>query len=254
MAPKADPPKTAARAATAMRSMLALVRTIATRNMATTLMPPIQAPFTAASMTFGSKCDLSAAIGFQCSFIGWLDATTIGRTATEGDVAFRQTRDVLFVHFAQRPELGSSIPLAWQTTSPPTHERASMRSFLDHPSHGLASRPTVPVAAEKLSSDQVDELAAMLGGLLDEHRRRLADNEDLFRTLTDDSSVDADERRSARLRAEQEFDAIQATKMALAALEDGVYGLCVVCGRSIPFERLEMLPRTRTCVVCPEPS
>ena len=30
-----------------------------------------------------------------------------------------------------------------------------------------------------MSSDQADELSAMLWGLLDEHRRRLADNEDL---------------------------------------------------------------------------
>lgn len=105
-----------------------------------------------------------------------------------------------------------------------------------------------------MSSDQVDALSAMLRELLDEHRRRLADNEDLFRTLTDDSTVDADERQAARLRAEQEFDAIKATKAALTALDEGVYGRCVVCGQSIPFERLEVLPRTRTCVVCPESS
>lgn len=129
-----------------------------------------------------------------------------------------------------------------------------MRSFFDHPSHGVASRATAREVALELSSDQLGELTTMLEGQLEEHRRRLADNEDLFRTLTDDSSVDADERQAARLRAEQEFDAIQATKAALAALDEGVYGRCVVCDRSIPFERLEVLPRTQTCVVCPEPS
>ena len=89
--------------------------------------------------------------------------------------------------------------------------------------------------------------------MLDEHRRRLADNESLFAALTDDSSVAADERQAARRAAEQEFDSIQATNWAIAAIDDGLYGICVGCGQAIPYERLDVLPTTRTCVVCPEP-
>lgn len=128
-----------------------------------------------------------------------------------------------------------------------------MQSFIDHPSHGPDIRPTGSGARHELSADQIDSLSTMLHSLLDEHRRRLADNEDLFRTLTDDSSVDGEERQRARRAAEQEFDAIQATNWALAAIDDGLYGVCAVCDQPIPYERLEALPRTRTCVVCPEP-
>ncbi|HSI66093.1 MAG TPA: TraR/DksA C4-type zinc finger protein [Planococcus sp. (in: firmicutes)] len=37
-------------------------------------------------------------------------------------------------------------------------------------------------------------------------------------------------------------------KAALAAIKDGSYGTCSVCGREIPFERLEALPTALTCI------
>jgi len=37
---------------------------------------------------------------------------------------------------------------------------------------------------------------------------------------------------------------------ALAALDDGTYGRCEVCGSPIPAERLEARPGARTCVSC----
>lgn len=35
---------------------------------------------------------------------------------------------------------------------------------------------------------------------------------------------------------------------ALAQMEKGIYGICVVCGQAIPFERLEAVPSTLYCV------
>jgi RNA polymerase-binding transcription factor DksA len=35
---------------------------------------------------------------------------------------------------------------------------------------------------------------------------------------------------------------------ALERIRDGTYGTCVVCGRSIPAERLEVVPETPYCV------
>ncbi|MBT2581496.1 TraR/DksA C4-type zinc finger protein [Planococcus sp. ISL-109] len=35
---------------------------------------------------------------------------------------------------------------------------------------------------------------------------------------------------------------------ALKAIEEGTYGKCAVCGKDIPFERLEALPTTLTCI------
>ena len=37
---------------------------------------------------------------------------------------------------------------------------------------------------------------------------------------------------------------------ALAAVETGRYGVCERCGRPIDPERLEALPRARTCITC----
>ena len=37
---------------------------------------------------------------------------------------------------------------------------------------------------------------------------------------------------------------------ALARLDDATYGVCTVCGRPIPPERLEVRPAATTCVGC----
>jgi YteA family regulatory protein len=37
---------------------------------------------------------------------------------------------------------------------------------------------------------------------------------------------------------------------ALERLEEGKYGICLVCGRPIDLERLEVLPQTLTCIEC----
>ncbi|WP_298829611.1 TraR/DksA C4-type zinc finger protein [uncultured Planococcus sp.] len=41
---------------------------------------------------------------------------------------------------------------------------------------------------------------------------------------------------------------LQEAKAALAAIEAGTYGKCSVCGKDIPFERLEALPTALTCI------
>lgn len=45
--------------------------------------------------------------------------------------------------------------------------------------------------------------------------------------------------------ADSELDKVED---ALAAIEDGSYGTCKVCGNDIPFERLEVVPSTLYCV------
>ncbi|MED1602824.1 TraR/DksA C4-type zinc finger protein [Alkalihalophilus marmarensis] len=40
-------------------------------------------------------------------------------------------------------------------------------------------------------------------------------------------------------------DELEEINQALAAIEDGTYGICEVCGEPIPFERLEALPTAR---------
>jgi RNA polymerase-binding transcription factor DksA len=44
--------------------------------------------------------------------------------------------------------------------------------------------------------------------------------------------------------------AIADIEHALRRVREGTYGRCEMCGRGIPFERLEALPEARTCVSC----
>ncbi|QDI90850.1 yteA family sporulation protein [Salicibibacter halophilus] len=46
-------------------------------------------------------------------------------------------------------------------------------------------------------------------------------------------------------QSQQQLDDVQ---QALQAIEDGTYGHCAVCGESIPYERLEIIPETRLCI------
>lgn len=45
-------------------------------------------------------------------------------------------------------------------------------------------------------------------------------------------------------------DRLAAVDRALADVARGSYGICIVCGATIPEGRLEVLPATRHCVVC----
>lgn len=42
--------------------------------------------------------------------------------------------------------------------------------------------------------------------------------------------------------------ALEAVNKALHAIDDGTYGICRVCSMPIPYERLEAMPSTDTCV------
>ncbi|WP_051549214.1 TraR/DksA family transcriptional regulator [Nocardioides sp. URHA0032] len=48
-------------------------------------------------------------------------------------------------------------------------------------------------------------------------------------------------------QAEEHLAAVEA---ALARVDAGTYGVCAVCGREIPAERLEARPTAATCVAC----
>ena len=39
---------------------------------------------------------------------------------------------------------------------------------------------------------------------------------------------------------------------ALGRIEDGNYGLCIICKKSIPATRLKAIPHARTCLKCQE--
>lgn len=65
-----------------------------------------------------------------------------------------------------------------------------------------------------------------------------------------DPDVVAFERDRVRAQAIHTREHLDAVDQALAAVADGTYGTCRVCGATIPDERLEALPDTSLCVAC----
>lgn len=58
------------------------------------------------------------------------------------------------------------------------------------------------------------------------------------------------ERDRIRTRLADTEERLRQLDRAEAALEEGTYGTCRICGESIPEERLEALPTTTLCVSC----
>ncbi|HSP03764.1 MAG TPA: TraR/DksA C4-type zinc finger protein [Acidimicrobiales bacterium] len=121
-----------------------------------------------------------------------------------------------------------------------------MQTFTDHQARSGATRL-------HLSGEQLARLRAEVQGTLEDHRRHLQENEELFGVLVSDPSVDAGERQAARVAAAKATEVCEEAERALAAMDDGAYGRCTGCGQDIPFERLEALPLTQSCVACPQP-
>ena len=116
-----------------------------------------------------------------------------------------------------------------------------MQPTTDHPTSS---------ADLQLTPAQLDRLRAELVEIADEHRRRAEENEDLFEALAGDGSIEASERQAARQAAATAAAVEEDAQRALRAIEHGTYGRCAGCGKQIPFERLEAIPMTASCVSC----
>ena len=65
------------------------------------------------------------------------------------------------------------------------------------------------------------------------------------------SRMDAIQVQAMALAAEQRrLDAITRIDRALARIEDGSFGECIVCGEQIAAKRLELDPAIPTCIAC----
>jgi len=62
-----------------------------------------------------------------------------------------------------------------------------------------------------------------------------------------DEGTELFERQKDVALNEHEGNYLQSIEKALQAIDEGTYGRCEVCGKEIPFERLEALPTTTYC-------
>jgi RNA polymerase-binding transcription factor DksA len=100
---------------------------------------------------------------------------------------------------------------------------------------------------EKILFDKKRELGRVIDN---EKAETLTNNEELSGTPNhpgDQGSQMYDRQIDEGLihHASEKMDDI---KEALKAIDEGTYGQCIVCGREIPYERLEIIPETRYCL------
>ena len=86
--------------------------------------------------------------------------------------------------------------------------------------------------------------------MLQQRRFRIEQLADLRAASPDDPAqeeVVETLRRGARI-------ALGGIEAALARIDRGAYGTCVLCGAPIPVERLEILPAVDLCMTCQRPT
>ena len=110
---------------------------------------------------------------------------------------------------------------------------------------------------QALTAPQRDELKQLLLTRRKELQRQMTQNLDNLAPSDSGDSVSQDD--DARLKNQtrevdgaltaMDADELARIDRALEAMDDGAYGVCVVCGKDIPFERLKVEPMTQHCIV-----
>ena len=110
---------------------------------------------------------------------------------------------------------------------------------------------------QALTAPQRDELKQLLLKRRKELQRQMTQNLDNLAPSDSGDSVSQDD--DARLKNQtrevdgaltaMDADELARIDRALEAMDDGEYGVCVVCGKDIPFERLKVEPMTQHCIV-----
>ncbi len=67
-----------------------------------------------------------------------------------------------------------------------------------------------------------------------------------------DQGTDAMEREMAFARGAKSGRFVHHIDDALLRIEDGTYGKCFECGKTIPMKRLKVVPHARFCIACKE--
>lgn len=144
---------------------------------------------------------------------------------------------------------------AKKAPSGPPAKRAGRRATTAPPARKVDAGPARP-AEEYADIRRV--LTERAQELRDEHRRALADIDDLQRDrLTDAAGDDEADTGTKAFEREQEIslargmlERLGQVEHALARLDEGTYGRCEKCGNAIPTARLEAFPAVTLCVSC----
>ena len=103
-----------------------------------------------------------------------------------------------------------------------------------------------------------DEIQQTLERKRDELQQKLVEIQRRLSSETAEGQTDtAHEWENAEVRedlAQEASDELDAVQASLARVQDGTYGRCTSCGKSIGAQRLEAMPEALLCIACAERS
>ena len=105
-------------------------------------------------------------------------------------------------------------------------------------------QPPGKVGGRPLTTAQLDALRSLLAAERERLAGRLTQSGPPPSPVCGDSAIDRAMTALARYRARETLEEIED---ALARIDVGRYGRCLLCDRDIPFELLEAIPQTRYC-------
>ncbi len=95
-----------------------------------------------------------------------------------------------------------------------------------------------------------EELESVSEHLMDSMTGEYEDENSVYSLHMADQGTDAMEREKAFLQAQRQNDYLKKLDEALERIDDGSYGVCVVCGKLIEKQRLLAVPVTQKHVDC----
>jgi YteA family regulatory protein len=99
---------------------------------------------------------------------------------------------------------------------------------------------------EKQRLEQFEELNEHFG--LSDSYRNMTGELSAYDNHPGDAATETYERGKDHALREQRDHLLEQVSLALESMKTGTYGICVVCGAEIPYERLEAVPYTSFCV------
>ncbi len=96
---------------------------------------------------------------------------------------------------------------------------------------------------KKLTQSEIHRLRELLLSLPDTENTKYSDH------LADMALLDQ-ERNNIVSLLNKAVDKLAQVEDALKSMDNGTYGLCVLCGNEISIERLKVIPYTRVCSTC----
>lgn len=106
-----------------------------------------------------------------------------------------------------------------------------------------------------MTDQQMKQLKKQLTDQLEDLEDRVEHTEEFERTELSnydnhpaDNATDLFDQERGMALTQFKEEEIEDIKAALAAIEAGTYGKCAVCGKEIPYERMEALPTALTCI------